>query len=69
VFDVINSKFSEEYHSAEHLSIDEVTVLFKEKVVFWQYIPKKRKCFGMKLCKLCDRTGYTFDMTVCSSMQ
>jgi len=29
-----------------------------------QYIPKKRKCFGIKICKLCDEAGYTCAMRV-----
>jgi len=34
--------------------VDEVTVKFKGRVIFRQYIPKKRKCFGIKIYKLCD---------------
>jgi hypothetical protein len=50
------------YHPTENLAVDEVIVLFKGKVVFRQYIPKKRKRFGIKIYKLCDSTGYTYDM-------
>jgi hypothetical protein len=46
------------------LSIDEVIVKFKGRVLFKQYIPKKRKRFGIKMFKLCDSTGYTYDMNV-----
>jgi len=46
------------------LAIDEVTVKFNGRVVFKQYIPKKRKRFGIKMFKLCDSTGYTYDMNV-----
>jgi hypothetical protein len=46
------------------LAIDEVIVKFKERLLFKQYIPKKRKCFGIKKFKLCDSTGYTYDMNV-----
>jgi hypothetical protein len=35
-------------------------VLFKGRVVFKQYIPKKRKRFGIKIYKLCDSKGYTY---------
>jgi len=31
-------------------------------VIFEQYIPIKRKRFGIKIFKLCDSTGYTYDM-------
>ena len=33
-------------------------------MIFKQYIPKKRKRFGIKIFKPCDSTGYTYDMNV-----
>ena len=44
--------------------MDEVIVSYKGRVVFRQYIPKKHKRFGIKIYKLCDETGYTYDMLV-----
>jgi hypothetical protein len=41
----------------QHLAINEVIILFKGKVIFWQYIPKKRKRSGIKIYKPCDETG------------
>jgi hypothetical protein len=38
----------------EHLAVDEVIVKFKGRVIFRQYIPKKKKDFGIKIYKLCD---------------
>jgi hypothetical protein len=32
--------------------------------MFEQYIPKKYKWFGIKLYKLCDSKGNTYNMTV-----
>ena len=46
------------------MAVDEVTVKFKDKVIFRQYIPKKRKRFGIKIYKLCDESGYMHDMRV-----
>ena len=46
------------------MAVDEVTVKFKGRIVFKQYIPKKRKRFSIKMFKLCDSTGYTYDMNV-----
>jgi hypothetical protein len=46
------------------LAVDEVIVKFKRRVLFKQYIPKNRKSFGIKMFKLCDSTGYTYDMNV-----
>jgi len=33
-------------------------------VIFGQYVSKKHKCFGIKMYKLCDLTGYTYDLKV-----
>jgi hypothetical protein len=52
IFDILNSKFSELYHPSEQMSVDEVIVKFKEKVIVQQYIPpppQKNKRFGIKL--------------------
>jgi hypothetical protein len=64
IFDNLNNKFCELYNPTEHLAVDEVIVLFKGRVIFRQYIPKKHKRFGIKIYKLCDSLGYTYDMTV-----
>jgi hypothetical protein len=47
--DMLNVVYSKFYNPSEHLAIDEVIVLFKGRVVFKQYIPKKHKRFGIKL--------------------
>ena len=44
--------------------MDEVNVKFQGRVIFRQYIPKKRKRLGIKIYKLCDESGYTYDMKV-----
>ena len=54
------TNFSKFYNPAENLAVDEVIVPFKGRVIFKQYIPKKRKCFGIKMFKLCDSNGYTW---------
>jgi len=46
------------------LAVDEVILKFKGRIVFKQYIQKKRKRFGIKIFKLCDSTGYTYGMKV-----
>jgi hypothetical protein len=47
----------------EHLAIDEI-VLFKGCVIFKQYTPMKYKRFGIKIYKLCDSKGFTYNMSV-----
>jgi hypothetical protein len=64
LFEILNRTFSKFYYSpSENLAV-EVIVSFKGRVVFKQYIPKKRKCFVIKIFKLCDSTGYKYDMKV-----
>jgi hypothetical protein len=43
VFEYLNSRFAALYNPTGHLAIGEVIVKFKGKVVFRQFIPKKRK--------------------------
>jgi hypothetical protein len=43
---------------------DEIIAEFKGRVVFGQYIPKKHRHFRIKIFKLCDAAGYTYDMMV-----
>ncbi|GFV57698.1 piggyBac transposable element-derived protein 4 [Trichonephila clavipes] len=64
VFDSFNRIFKEVYDPTENLSFDEVIIKFKGRVLFKQYIPKKRKQWGLKMYKIADATGYTYDMRV-----
>jgi len=64
VSDALDEAYAEYYNPSEHLAVDEVNVQFKGSVIFKQYIPKKIKHFGIKICKLCDESGYTYDMRV-----
>ena len=64
VFDTLNEAYAKFYNPLEHLAVDEVIVKFKGRVIFRQYIPKKRKHFSIKIYKLCDESGYIYDMRV-----
>lgn len=64
LFEVVNATFKEIYNPTEAIAIDEVIIKFKGRFAFRQYIPKKRKQWGIKLYKLADKTGYTYDMKV-----
>jgi len=64
VFDKLKEVYVKFYNPSEHLAVDKVIVKFKGRVIFRQYIPKKRKRFGIKIYKLCDESGYTYDMRV-----
>jgi hypothetical protein len=65
----LNNKFCELYNPTERLAVDGVIVLYKGRIVFRQYIPKKHKRFGTKIYDLCDSLRYTYDMSVYLSKQ
>jgi len=64
LFEINRTNFSKFCNPSENLAVNEAIVKFKGRIVFKQYIPKKRKRFGMKMFKMCDSTGYTYDMKV-----
>ena len=64
VFEKLNEAYAKFHNLSEYLAVDEVIVKFEGRVIFWQHIPKKRKCFSIKIYKLCDVSGYTYDMRV-----
>ena len=64
VFDTLDDNYAKFYNPSENLAVDEVIVKYRGRVIFRQYIPKKRKCFGIKIYKLCDEAGYTCTVRV-----
>ena len=52
IFNTLNNKFCKLYNPTEHLAVDEVIVLYKGRVVFRQYIPKKQKIWHQNLQSL-----------------
>jgi len=64
IFDTLNQVYPKFYNPLEHLAVDEVIVKFQGRVIFRQYLPKERKDFGIKIYKLCNKSGYTYDMRV-----
>jgi hypothetical protein len=55
LFEILNMIFSKFYSPPEHLTIDEVTVLYKGRVIFQQYIPKKHKLLASKFTNYVTR--------------
>jgi len=45
VSDKLNEAYAKFYNPLEHMAVDEVIVKFKGRVIFKQYIPKKKKMF------------------------
>jgi hypothetical protein len=58
LFDQSNDTYAKFYSPSENLAVDEVIMLFKDRVIFRQYIPKKHKHFSTKIYKLCSTTVY-----------
>jgi len=61
---MLNEASAKFYNPSEHLEVDKVIVKFKGRVIFRQYIPKKRKHFRIQIYTLCDESGYTYDISV-----
>jgi len=51
LFEIINQMFSNFYSPSELLAIDGAIVLFKGRVIFQQFIPKKQKTMALKFTK------------------
>ncbi|KAG8239586.1 hypothetical protein J437_LFUL019017 [Ladona fulva] len=51
LFDIINDNFAKFYKPSKHLAVGKIIVLFKGRVLFKQYIPKKHKRFCIKIYK------------------
>jgi hypothetical protein len=61
---MLNDTHAKFYNPSENLVVDKVTVLFKGRVIFKQYIPKKHKRYGIKTYKLFNMTGCTYNISV-----
>ena len=59
----MDDNYAKFYNPSENLAVDEVIVKYRGRVIFRQYIPKKRKRFGTKIYKLCE-AGYMCAMRV-----
>jgi hypothetical protein len=64
VLEILYSIFSKAYNTYKDQATEKFVFLFKGETVFKQCIAKKYKCFGMKIYKLCNSTGYTYNIKV-----
>ena len=64
LFHQLIDSYAKYYSLTDHLAADEIIVLFKGRVIFKQYIPKKHKQFVIKLYKFCDSKVHIYNMTV-----
>lgn len=64
VFYIHSDTYVKLYNLAERLAVGKDILLFEGRVIFKQYIINKYKykCFGIKICKLCNKTRCTYNM-------
>jgi hypothetical protein len=61
----LNNKFQELYLPNQDISIDESLTLWKGRLSFKQYLPRKASKFGIKTYELCDFTmGYLWSFLI-----
>ncbi|GFR69950.1 PiggyBac transposase Uribo1 [Elysia marginata] len=59
LLDHLFGKFQEVMEPGRDVAIDKSLLLWKDRLVFKQYIPLKRARFGIESFLLCDSSGYT----------
>jgi hypothetical protein len=64
IFDKLSNSYAKYYSPTEQLAVDEITVLFKGRVIFKQYILNKHKQYGITNYKPFDSKGHMYNMTV-----
>jgi hypothetical protein len=64
LFEILNRTLLKCCNHSQHVAVYELIGLYKGRVVFRQYGPTKHKRFGIKIYKLREETGYTYDMKV-----
>ena len=62
--DKLSDSYAKYYSLTKHSAVDEIIVLFKGRVIVKHYISKKHKQYGVKLYKLSDSKGCTYNVTV-----
>jgi hypothetical protein len=61
---MLSDTYATFYNPVGHLDVDKVIVLFKERVIFKQYIPKKHKALIYRLRNFATMTGNSYDTSV-----
>lgn len=64
VLNLFVANFASARQPGEDLVVDETMVPFRGRLKFKQYIPAKTHKYGIKLFKVCDSVGYTYNVKV-----
>ena len=70
VLEYFQSKFQSLFHPGKFFAVDESLLLWKGRLSWKQYIPKKRSRFGIKSFELCDcSTSYLWNFIIYSGRE
>lgn len=58
----LNGLFCSLKNAEKEIVVDETMIPFRGRLIFRQYIPGKSHKYGIKIFKLCDKTGYTYSI-------
>ncbi|KAE9521286.1 hypothetical protein AGLY_018305 [Aphis glycines] len=64
LIDYFNNKMNTIYYPKRELSLDESMVLWRGRLVFWQYIQNKRHKYGIKLYMLTEPAGLVIKFAI-----
>ena len=62
--EMLVSRYQKVKLPGENIVVDETMVPFRGRLHFKQYIPGKAHKYGVKLFKMCDEDGYTYNLNV-----
>lgn len=60
----MNDLFGDKKGADQELVVDETMVPFRGRLLFRQYIPGKAHKYGIKIFKVCDKSGYRYSIKV-----
>jgi hypothetical protein len=63
------AKFQQARQPAETVVIDETMIPFRGRLKFRQFIKIKAHKYGAKVFKVCDQSGYTYNLIIYSGKQ
>ena len=69
LLDLLRARFKSIYVPGSVISIDEIMVSWKGRLLFKQYIPGKAHKYGVKIYKLAATNGYTWNFMVYTGEQ
>jgi hypothetical protein len=69
ILDLLKVRFSSVYMPGSIVSVDETMIPWRGRLLFKQYIPGKAHKYGVKMYKLADINGYTWNFVIYTGQQ